>query len=157
MADDGLTVGVCMSPIPQGVHMLAQELSIETRVHPTTRKILAVSYRLPGVHFHLLLGKPGDPAAWGHHRPRGLIFDTLFGERRLELRWPRKTEQTVVYTKVGVSGESPPQWTRDETAATATESELPVALGRFRWSAACSLLKRKGKMVPADGIEPPTP
>lgn len=97
-------------PMPQGPQVLARELSIESRVHPVTGKILAVSYRVAGVHFHLLLGKPDDPTAWGHHRPRGLIFDTPSGERRLELRWPHKTEQAVIYTRVGASGERPPQW-----------------------------------------------
>lgn len=97
-------------PVLQGAYVLAKELSIATRKHPTTGKILAVSYRVAGVHFHLLLGKPDDPAAWGHHRPRGIIFDTPSGERRLEFRWPHRTEQAVIYTKVGASGQAPPQW-----------------------------------------------
>lgn len=61
-------------PTPSGPQVLATEFYLETLVNPDTKEIKAVKFRIAGVHFSLVLGRPDSPAAWGTHRPRGLIF-----------------------------------------------------------------------------------
>ncbi len=97
-------------PVPTGHQVLATELSIETMIHPETRVVLAAAFRVAGVSFNLLLGRPDSPAAWGIHRPRGLIFLEGEQEVRVEFVWPTTTDQAVSYTKVGATKRTPPQW-----------------------------------------------
>ena len=61
-------------PAPNGPQVLATELSVETLVNPSTKSILAAVFRVAGVSFNVLFGRPDHPAAWGTYRPRGLIF-----------------------------------------------------------------------------------
>jgi hypothetical protein len=96
--------------IPSGSQILATEFYVETLVAPNTREVRAAKFRVAGVHFTLLLGRPDTPAAWGNHRPRRLIFQDGIREKRVELMWPFKTEQAVIYTKVGVGSTGAPQW-----------------------------------------------
>jgi hypothetical protein len=97
-------------PALLGVRVLAQELSIETTVHPETRVILAAKFSIAGVVLWLLLGRPDDPAAFGNYRPRGLIFQHLREEKRVEFLWPFETNVAVYYRKIGSNNLSPPQW-----------------------------------------------
>ena len=104
---DGWGLYVPAASEPQ---VLATEFYMETHVHPETRSVLAATFRVAGVGFHVLLGRPDNPEAWGTHRPRGIIFRDQKNERRIEFVWPFQTEQTVIYTKLGMSKERPPQW-----------------------------------------------
>jgi len=97
-------------PIPSDQQVLAKELGIEILVYPETREVLAAVFRVAGVSFHICLGSPDNPSAWGIHRPRGIIFGNEPGEKRIEFVWPHLTEQAVIYTKVGATKERPPQW-----------------------------------------------
>jgi len=97
-------------PTPSGSQVLATEFFLETVVNPDTREVNAAKFRVAGVYFSLLLGRPDNPAAWGAHRPRGLIFRNEQSERRIEFAWPFHTDQAVIYTKVGTSKARAPQW-----------------------------------------------
>ena len=97
-------------PIPSGSQVLATEFYVETLVNPNTREVKAAKFRVAGVHFTLVLGRPDIPATWGNHRPRGLIFQDGTREKRVELIWPFNTERAVIYTKVGVGNSGAPQW-----------------------------------------------
>ena len=93
-----------------GPRVLAQELSVETRVHPETGVILAAQFSVAGVVLWLLLGRPDHPSAFGNYRPRGLIFQHLREEKRVELVWPFETNVAVYYRKIGSNDLAPPQW-----------------------------------------------
>ena len=97
-------------PAPSGPQVLATEFSVETVVNPCTKSILAAVFRVAGVSFNVLFGHPDNPAAWGTYRPRGLIFRNGQTEKRIEFVWPFSTVQAVIYTKVGATKDSPPQW-----------------------------------------------
>lgn len=90
--------------------VLAKELRLETMVDQETREVLAAVFSVAGVSFNILLGRPENPSAWGTHRPRGIIFRNEADEKCVEFVWPHLTEQAVIYTKVGVTKERPPQW-----------------------------------------------
>lgn len=83
------------------------DLLIETKTNPMTNEILGASFRVAGVTFNLLLGKPDYPQAFGMHRPRGLIFHHGREERRIEFLWPFDTYDAVVYTHVGTTPTQP--------------------------------------------------
>lgn len=97
-------------PTLSGPQVLATEFYIETLVNPKTRDVKAAKFRVAGMHFSLLLGRPDDPASWGTYRPRGLIIRNKQCEKRIELAWPFETNQAVIYTKVGTSKAIPSQW-----------------------------------------------
>lgn len=97
-------------PTPSGRHALATEFFLETLVEPDTREVRAAKFRAAGVHVSLLLARPDNPAAWGTHRPRGLMFRDEQCEKRIEFSWPFDTVQAIVYTKVGTSKARAPQW-----------------------------------------------
>ncbi len=97
-------------PIPTGSQVLVNEFSVESKVHPRTRAVLTAAFRVAGVHFSLLLAVPDNPAAWGHYRPRGVIFETAVGERAVELIWPDASEVAVIYSRIGSTAARPPQW-----------------------------------------------
>jgi hypothetical protein len=96
-------------PLPSS-QVLATEFYLETMVNPDTREVKAAKFRVAGVPFCLLLGRPDNPVAWGKHRPRGLIFRNEQLERQIEFIWPFETNQAVIYTKVGTSKGRAPQW-----------------------------------------------
>lgn len=62
--------GLYVLTVP-GPKVLARELAIETIVNHESMSIMAVKFRVAGVHFSLLLGRPDNPPAWGIYRPRG--------------------------------------------------------------------------------------
>ena len=97
-------------PSPEGQHVLAKEFAVETRVHPTTNEVKAAFFRVAGVHFTLLVGRPDDPRPWGFQRPRGLIFRDGTTEKRIEFAWPIESTEAVIYTKVGTTSAPVPQW-----------------------------------------------
>jgi hypothetical protein len=97
-------------PTPSGPQMLATEFYVETLVNPNTREVKAAKFRVAGMHFSLLLGRPDNAASWGAHRPRGLVFRNEQNEKRIEFAWSFDTNQAVIYTKVGASKARPPQW-----------------------------------------------
>jgi hypothetical protein len=92
--------GLYVFPQP-GVQIFTTDLLIEIRTHPQTGAILAGQFRIAGVTFFLLLGKPDEPSAFGIHRPRGLIFHHGEEERRIEFIWPFHTEAAVIFTSAG--------------------------------------------------------
>lgn len=95
---------------PAGPQVLVKEVYIETKVHPVTGHILVASFRLAGVAFYLLLGRPDHPQAFGIHRPRGIIFRLPDEGRDVEFLWPFHTEAAVIYTKLDQTGAEPPHW-----------------------------------------------
>lgn len=97
-------------PIPSGVHVLAPEFSLETLNKLVTNEVLAVKFRVAGVHFSLLVGRPDYPSAWGIFHPQSLIFRSGSDEKRIEFVWPHGSGDAITYTKVGTSNNRPPQW-----------------------------------------------
>ena len=98
-------------PYPPGVSVLAREFYLETLVNLGTKEVKAAKFRVAGVHLTVVLGQPDDPLAWGKYRPRGLIFDYPDkSEKRVELKWPTKTDEAIIYTKVGAGCSEAPQW-----------------------------------------------
>lgn len=93
-----------------GPQVFATDFYFESKVNPETGDILCAYFRLAGVGFHLVLGRPDVPEAFGIYRPRGLIFKFPEREIRIEFKWPFATDQAVIFTNVGTSGEPPPQW-----------------------------------------------
>jgi len=97
-------------PMPQGGQTLATEFAVETLVREGTKKVCAAKFRVAGVHFNLLLGKPDNPASWGIYHGRGIIFRCNGDEKRVGLRWPNGNDGAVIYTKIGSTSERPRQW-----------------------------------------------
>jgi hypothetical protein len=67
--------------------VLATEFGVETLVNPNTNKTCAAKFRVTGVDFNLLVGRPDHPSAWGIFHPQGLIFRREHDEKRIQLRW----------------------------------------------------------------------
>lgn len=88
--------------------IFAKDIYFATRVHPDTKRVLAVFFDIAGIGIWLLLGRPDDPDAFGVHRPRGLIFNLPEGERRIDFLWPFRTDRAVTYTKLETTKEDPP-------------------------------------------------
>lgn len=87
--------------------IFSSDLLIETKINPTTKEILAASFRVAGIAFNLLLGRPDHPQAFGTYRPRGLIFQHGQEERRVEFQWPFQTDRAVIYKCIGTTTFSP--------------------------------------------------
>jgi len=96
-------------PFPAGPLTLATEFYYEALNAPTG-EIKGIRLRVAGVHFNLLLGRPDSPAAWGLHRPRGLIFNNGSLEKRIELLWPIVNDRAVIYTRTAQSSDRSPHW-----------------------------------------------
>lgn len=97
-------------PIPSEQQVFAKDLFITTMVDQKTKQVLAAIFRIAGVSFHILLGRPENPSIWGTHRPRDIIFQNEVGEKCIEFVWPHLTERAVIYTKVRATKERPSQW-----------------------------------------------
>lgn len=98
---------------PNIVHetIFIKNLEITTHINPENKNVLASTFNINGILATLCLGVPDDPEKFGIFRPRGLIFpNTRDGEKRIELRWPRNNVDAIIYTKVGISADPPPQW-----------------------------------------------
>jgi hypothetical protein len=98
------------APMPAGGQVLANEFAIESLVNPETREIKACRFRVAGVHFNIVLGRPDIPSAWGIHRPGHLIVRQGDEEKRINFTWPMPSEQGVAYNRIGTTNEQPPQW-----------------------------------------------
>lgn len=99
-------------PQPPDKIVLAKEFFVETAIHPTTNEVKAARFRLAGVPFNLILGRPDDPQACGVHRPRGLIFkNPAEDERRVEFKWSgRPSDRAIIFHRMGTNLTDPPQW-----------------------------------------------
>lgn len=95
---------------PKSSAILAKGLEIELRSHPETGEVLAIWAYLAGVSAYLLLGVPDVPSSFGLHRPRGLIFQNLPGEKRIEFEWPEQRGEAITYSKVGSAKAEPLHW-----------------------------------------------
>lgn len=109
---DGWGIYILPPVNPEDVFVFANEFYIETHINPDNKAILAATFRVAGVPFLLVLGRPDNPALFGVHRPRGLIFRLPDGERRLEFLWESPTNRAIIYTKIPGNYERPPQWER---------------------------------------------
>lgn len=96
--------------MPKTPTIHAKGLEVELRRHPETGEVLAIRVYIAGVSAYLLLGVPDVPSSFGMHRPRGLIFRNLPGEKRIEFEWPDKREEAVIYGKVSAIKSEPPHW-----------------------------------------------
>ena len=96
--------------IPQEITIHAKGLEIELRSHPETGEILAIWAYVAGISLQLILGAPDNPSAFGLYRPRGLIFQGLPGEKRIEFNWPFPHEQAVIYRRIGSTESEPQHW-----------------------------------------------
>ncbi len=96
--------------VPTSPLILAREFYLDTSVYSETGVILAATFRIAGVPFKIALGRPDNPEQFGVYRPQGIIFQLPAGERRVEFIWPFPNERTVVFSKVGLSTDRPPQW-----------------------------------------------
>jgi len=96
-------------PIPEDSQILNKEFYVSLKVNPKTKEILAADFRVAGVPFIMVFGVPDKSENFGVFRPRGLIFNTPSGERRLEFIWKHISEKAIIYNKVGTTKELPPQ------------------------------------------------
>ena len=96
--------------VPTSPLILAPEFSLDTSIHPETRAIFAATFRVAGVPFKIALGRPDNSEQFGVYRPRGIIFQLPAGERRVEFIWPFPNERAVIFSKVGMNTDRPPQW-----------------------------------------------
>ncbi|MFC7049220.1 hypothetical protein [Emcibacter nanhaiensis] len=95
-------------PVQLGSQIFSTELYLETLVNPETNEILCCKFKIAGVGFNLLLGRPDDPASFGLYRPRGIIFDIPNMEKRVELDWDIENNNAVIYKKIGKTDRNPP-------------------------------------------------
>ncbi|TVZ40282.1 hypothetical protein P886_4709 [Alteromonadaceae bacterium 2753L.S.0a.02] len=95
-------------PSSSDPQILSREFYIETMVNPESKEILGCKYKIAGVGFNLLLGKPDNPTAFGLYRPRGLIFKATDLEKRVELDWDNVNDKAIIYTKTGTTSNNPP-------------------------------------------------
>jgi len=98
-------------PATKGPRIHAAELEILTM--PSSDNVQAIECSMAGPRLLLLLGATLTVPD-GHFRPRGLIFQTPSGERRIEFIWPFHVDTAITYTKVGTTNATPPDrayWT----------------------------------------------
>jgi len=89
--------------------IFTRDLLVETSVNPTSGEILAAFFRIAGVGFNLLLGKPDNPDYFGIYRPRGFAFQTTEHTLRLGLNWRVPTnDKAVVFTRLGTTTDQAP-------------------------------------------------
>lgn len=79
----------------------AKEVSWGPLHHPVTQEVVGGNFTVCGIPFTLLLYRPDDPQAYGKYRPRGLIFNEGFFERRIEFGWHFEANEAIHYKKIG--------------------------------------------------------
>ncbi|PIL12449.1 hypothetical protein P775_28520 [Puniceibacterium antarcticum] len=91
--------------------IFAKGLEIETFVDEKTGVILAAKIYMCGAKFWIVLGKPDSPLTFGHYRPRGMIIDTSYGDRRFDFLWLHKTKDYVELKSTGdKTDRNPDSW-----------------------------------------------
>jgi len=95
-------------PSSSNPQILSRDLYIETMVNPASKEILACKFKLAGVGFNLLLGRPDNPTSFGLYRPRGITFKIANAEKRVEFDWDDVNDNAIIYNKVGTTSNNPP-------------------------------------------------
>jgi len=88
------------------------DASIELGVRHANNELLAVDIAVHNfVHAHMVLGNPGNPAAFGTFRPHNLVFKNINSrsEHNTELNWTvNRGNLAVFYTRIGNTDAPPP-------------------------------------------------
>jgi hypothetical protein len=85
-------------------------LAVETLTAPDGR-LLGGKFVVQGLPFYLVLGKPGNPRAFGIWHPREIIFKFPTVEKRISLTWDGQGgSQSVLLTRTGTYDGPPPIW-----------------------------------------------
>jgi hypothetical protein len=85
--------------------------SIEIQPLVGDGKVKAASFFLNNFKFNLLLGKPDNPDVWGIRRINRIIFSNGLVNKVIELDWEdQKYDKYVVFSRVGITDERPPNW-----------------------------------------------
>ena len=86
-------------------------LGVEPLVTPDRTTVLAGKFFVQGLPFILVMGKPGDPRAFGLWHPREIIFKFPTVEKRLALSWDGQAgTDSVILTRAGTYDGPPPIW-----------------------------------------------
>ena len=102
--------GLYFSIAPRPIYH-TDSILIETLTDPTGVLILATKFFIQGLPFILLLGKPGDPGAFGIWRPEKLVFKFPGSEKTLHFTWDGGARgPPVILTRAGSYGGHPPSW-----------------------------------------------
>lgn len=89
---------------PKQPNIAGRGFEILFRKNPQTQEVMAVSYDICGIVFHLLLGRPDNPSSFGLYRPRGIIskLPDSKTEKRLGLFWRDvQNDVALIRTRVG--------------------------------------------------------
>jgi hypothetical protein len=96
---------------PAGVAYHSSSFLVEPITGRDTEEILAVRMAMNGVTFHLLLGRPDNPAVFGIYRPRTLIFRQDEIQKFAEISWHNnRFQQYLMLTRVGTYDGPSPAW-----------------------------------------------
>jgi hypothetical protein len=86
-------------------------LSVETLSHPDRKTVLGGKFVVQGLPFYLLLGKPGNPSAFGIWHPREIVFKFPTLEKRISLSWDGQAgTDSIILTRTGTYDGPPPIW-----------------------------------------------
>jgi hypothetical protein len=86
-------------------------LSVETLGTPDGKTVLAAKFVVQGLPFFLVMGKPGNPRAFGIWHPREIVFKFPTAEKRLALSWDGQAgADSVILTRAGTYDGPSPIW-----------------------------------------------
>jgi hypothetical protein len=85
-------------------------LSVETLGTSDGKTVLAGKFFVQGLPFFLVMGKPGNPRAFGIWHPREIVFKFPTLEKRLALSWDQAGADSVILTRAGTYDGPPPIW-----------------------------------------------
>jgi hypothetical protein len=85
-------------------------LLVEVLSGPDRKLALAGKFFVQGLPFFLVMGKPGDPRAFGIWHPRAILFRFPTAEKQLALSWDGQGGDSVILTRTGTYDGPPPIW-----------------------------------------------
>jgi hypothetical protein len=84
---------------------------IQTHTDEARSLMLAADFFIQGMPFKLVMGKPGDPKAFGIWRPSQLLFKSPSATQLITLSWLGKSSgEPVILTRTGTYDGHPPDW-----------------------------------------------
>ena len=103
--------GLYMQAVPSAPIYHSDSFLFETLVGGSETTLLAARVTIRGLVFHLCLGLPSDPSAFGIWRPSHIIFRDQSVRKVIELSWSKAgSRQFVTLTRGGSYDGPPPDW-----------------------------------------------
>jgi hypothetical protein len=88
------------------------DTSIDFSIRYASGELKALDFSVHNfVHTHLVLGRPGNPLAFGTYRPHNLVFRSITSrvDHNIELKWlVDRGKLAVIYTRLGSTDKPPP-------------------------------------------------